>query len=477
MPKKRSIERFPEWSCKLGRYWLLLRRGLSCLVMVLMLPLTGLAQEAVPDSFLLANARVIVGDGTTIENAAILVEQGRIAAVGPRADLEIETGITMIDLGGRTVMPALIDSHAHLGYEGHTSWGMENYSAENLIDHLQRYAYYGFSAVFSAGSDPYELARGVQQAQLAGDFPGARFLFAAGMAPPGQGPNDQFLSHALTLEQKTGETILYGVANAEQAVQAVRSVAARDIHVIKIWVDDRGGSQQKLEPQVYKAIVDEASVQGIEVYAHQQYAADMPALMNAGIAGFLHGRIGTDLGRSIALQLVATNAFVVPNMGLGELRREAIGADPFLQETIPNSVAARLGESEQRLLVPDRLRAREGELRTSFGHLIAAGVDVILGTDAGAVPDHFFGYTGHRELEIFVRLGMTPMQAIVAGTSKPANRLGLDDLGLVRAGYSADILVLDKSPLADIRNTRSIYQVYLGGKALERGRLAAGFVD
>lgn len=317
----------------------------------------------------------------------------------------------------------------------------------------------------------------MQQAQLAGEFSGARFLFAAGMAPPGQGPNDQFLTHALALEQQTGQRILYGVASVEQAIESVRLIAAKNISVIKIWVDDRGGSQQKLAPRLYRAIADEAKEHDIEIYAHQQYAEDMPGLLEAGVSGFLHGRIGVDLGPEIAEQLAAANAFVVPNMGLGELRREAIGSDQFLRVSLPESVAARLGGSGQRLLEPNRAEAREAELRVSFGHLLNAKVDIVLGTDAGAVPDHFFGYTGHRELEIFVRLGMTPMQAIVAATSKPAQSLGLDDLGLLQPGYSADFVVLNENPLSDIRNTRSISTVFLNGKMLDRASLAADFTQ
>ncbi|MBM4185603.1 MAG: amidohydrolase family protein, partial [Gemmatimonadetes bacterium] len=115
----------------------------------------------------------------------------------------------------------------------------------------------------------------------------------------------------------------------------------------------------------------------------------------------------------------------------------------------------------------------EQALRASMGALLAANVDVVLGTDAGAVPDHFFGYTGHRELEIFVRLGMTPMQALVAGTSRPAQRLGLTDLGALAPGKSADFVVLDANPLDDIRNTRSISEVYLRGTAVDRAAMRA----
>ena len=77
--------------------------------------------------------------------------------------------------------------------------------------------------------------------------------------------------------------------------------------------------------------------------------------------------------------------------------------------------------------------------------MIEAGVDIVLGTDAGAVPNHPFGYTGHRELEIYVRLGMSPMQALVAATSNAAKHLGLNDMGMLSPGYSADFIILDET--------------------------------
>ena len=475
MPIEPSFGRSRERNCTVRLFWPAIAVLMQMLGLILVLGQPAYGQLVEAESYLLDNVRVIIGDGSVLESGALLVDGGRIRAVGLRSEIELDSSVEVIDLSGKTIMPALIDSHAHLGYEGHTSWGAENYSRENLIDHLQRYAYYGFSAVFSAGSDPDVLANQVQQAQLAGEFPSARFLFAAGMAPPGQGPNDQFLTHAVALEQQTGQRILYGVDSIEQVIDSVREIAAKNISVIKIWVDDRGGSQQKLTPQLYRAINDEAAENGIEIYVHQQYAEDMPDLLEAGVSGFLHGRIGAGLGREIAQQISAANAFVVPNMGLGELRREAIGTDEFLRASLPASAVARLGESGQRLLNANREEAHEAELRASFGHLLDANVDIVLGTDAGAVPDHFFGYTGHRELEIFVRLGMTPMQAIVAATSKPAQRLGLDDLGLLQPGYSADLVVLDENPLNDIRNTRSISLVFLNGKMLDRAGLAADF--
>ena len=431
-------------------------------------------------SLLFEGARLIIGDGSVIENGSLLVQGDRIVEVGRAGEVSAPAGATSIDVTGKTVIPALIDAHAHLGYEGYTSWGSENYSRDNLIEHLERYAYYGFGAVFSAGSDPDDLAIELQRAQRDGDVGGARFLFAAGMAPPGQGPNNQFLGHALTIADQTGMTVLRGVASEEQGRAAVREVAAKNIRFVKIWVDDRGGSQVKLSPALYRAIMDEARTHGIEVIVHQQSAQEMPDLLDAGVAGFLHGRLGSAVDDELAAQIRDAGAFLVPNLGLGELRRERVADDPFLREATLPEVVERLGaayDARQRAGddAPGGAAQLERELSAAFTRLVDADVTIVLGTDAGAVPDHFFGYTGHREMEIFVRLGMTPMQAIVAATSRPAEELGLGEMGSIARGKSADFVILDSNPLVDIRNTRTISRVYLRGQEVDRAGLRRGW--
>jgi imidazolonepropionase-like amidohydrolase len=426
-------------------------------------------------AILLDNARLIIGDGNVLEQASILIDDGVISAVGSGDELR-GPGTEVVDLSGKTVMPALIDGHAHLGYQGGETWGAENYGRDNLIDNLQRYAYYGFGAVFSAGSDPAELLLELQAQQQQREFLGARLLFAAGMAPPGEGPNNQFLAHALQIERDTGMTILRGLSDPGQAREAVREVASEGIDFIKIWVDDRGGTQQKLSAQIYGAVADEASQRGLRVFVHQQYATDMPPLLDAGVHGFLHGRIGPDFDRTLARMTARANAFVVPNLGLSELRREAIGDDSFLRQTHTEVAAEPMtAASSERVNNPTPDAMTEAALRQSLALILSEGVDIMLGTDAGAVPYHPYGYTGHRELEIYVRLGMTPMQALQAGTSVAARHLGLTDMGALAPGYSADLIILSANPLDDIRNTRSIDSVYLRGQALDRQALSAAW--
>ena len=427
---------------------------------------------------LFTNARFILGDGNVIERGSMHIEGASIVAIGESDALAATAGTITVDLLGKTVIPALIDGHAHLGYQGRTSWGAENYSQENLIDNLEQYAYYGFGAVFSAGSDAPGLAKTVQTRLAARELNAARMLIAAGMAPPGQGPNDQFLTHALAVEQATRTRILWGLESPEQARAAVREIQAQGTQFIKLWVDDRGGSQQKLPAALYRAVAEEANALGLRVFVHQQFAEDMPDLIAAGAHGFLHGRIGRSLGEAIATQLSEANVFVVPNLGLGELRREAIGEDPFLGQILSsNLLSGLLPGAGQRTLQPTRDAALEVEQQDSFKALIDAGVDVVLGTDAGAVPDHPFGYTGHRELEIFVRLGMSPLQAITAATHNAARHLQLDDMGLLQPGYSADFVILDENPLQDIRNTRRIAAVYLKGTPIDRAALQRKWVS
>ncbi len=421
------------------------------------------------EAVLYEGARLIVGDGGIIENGAFLVQGSEITRVGASGEVDAPEGARRVDLSGKTVIPAMIDAHAHLGYEGHTSWRGENYTPENVVDHLNRYAYYGFSAVFTAGTDPPELLLEIQRRQEAGELGGARVVFSAGMAPPGQGPNAQMLASAETL----GRVIVRGVTSEDEARAAVREVATMPIPFIKIWVDDRNGTQEKLSPPVFGAIVDEARKFDIAVVAHQQNATDMRELLGAGVVGFLHGRLGPEIDDELAAMIGRQGAFVVPNIGLGERRQHGEFEDPFLLESLGPVVVRRLGESSAAR--PPNSAAREQTLREAFERLLANDVDIILGTDAGAIPDHFFGYTAHVELEIYVRLGMTPMQAIVAATSAPARHLGLADLGTIAAGKSADFVVLDANPLDDIRNTRRIGEVYLRGERVDRDALRRGF--
>jgi imidazolonepropionase-like amidohydrolase len=287
---------------------------------------------------------------------------------------------------------------------------------------------------------------------------------------------------AVEVELKT--QILFGVDQPSDIQTLITAIEPKQDAIIKIWVDDRAGTQPKLAQRLYNELVSQATQQGIKVVAHQQDSEDTARLVQAGVAGFLHGRFEDEISEDLSRLLAESNTFVIPNLGLSLLRRMTIAEDPLLHETLPAPTLARLAnrvfasthdalsasgsnnqlERQLELLIENL----EPSIKKSFASAIERRVPIILGTDAGALPDHFFGYTGHKELEIFVALGMSPEQAIAAATSTAAAQLGLNDRGLLEKGRRADFLILNSNPLGDIRATQDIHSVFLLGKELDR---------
>ena len=427
---------------------------------------------------LFTGARVIVGDGRVIDEGAFLVRGDLIVRVGSAGEVAAPPDASVVDLTGRTVMPALVNTHAHLGWERYTSWGSGNFTRENLIDHLQRHAYYGVGTIISTGSDREEIALEVRQAQRVGEVGGARYLVSPGLGIPGGGPNPRFTNDA-------GWWGLHGVTTPAGAREVVRAEAARGVRILKIWVDARDeqrGARVKLHPDIYAAILDEARVQDIRVIAHATTLEDHKRLLDAGARRFIHMPYDTRVDDEYLGLVAARNAFIVPTIGMVTRRepyRRPAYDDPFFQEQVPEEVVAMLRDAaagDAGSASRPRTAADEARAELIRDNFLRLRDHVILGTDAGAVGD-FFGYADHLELELFVRLGMTRAEALVAATTRAARAFGLDDTGAITAGRRADFLVLDANPLDDIRHTRQIAAVYLRGVEVDRAALRARWTD
>ena len=138
------------------------------------------------------NVRIIIGDGTVIERGSVLIRGGTILAVGPMSGSNVSDGVVSHDLSGKTLIPALVNTHAHLGWEAYGDWGSTLFTEGNLTDHLYRHAYYGVGTIISTGSDKEDVAARIKLEQLRGNIGGARYHQSPGMGSPGGGPNPRF---------------------------------------------------------------------------------------------------------------------------------------------------------------------------------------------------------------------------------------------------------------------------------------------
>ena len=380
-------------------------------------------------------ARLIVGDGSApIEDAVFIVEGDRITDAGRRQDVEIPEGATRVDLSGKTVMPAIVNTHVHLAS-----------TREERIDQLQHMAYYGAGVAVSLGQDsgdiPFELRDEV--------VPDAARSGTAG--------------RGITTPEPGRSEVPFWVTTEEEARAAVQELAAQRVDLVKLWVDDRNGRYEKLSSALYGPAIDEAHTHGLRVTAHIFTLEDAKGLLRAGIDAFAHGVRDQDVDDElIALWRERPNVVLVPN-----LPNPGVAVDlGWLSGTVPAEQLQQMQEASR-----DRPAAQEsfGIQARNLARLDQAGVTVAFGTD-GSTP-----WAVHLEMADMVRAGMSPADVIVAATSNSAELLRMTDVGTVAAGKSADFIILDANPLDDITNTRLIAEVYLRGVAIDRDALGARF--
>lgn len=374
-------------------------------------------------------ARLIVGDGQTIENATFVVDDTRFVGVGAAGAVEVPDGATRVDLSGMTVMPAIVDAHVHLST-----------TREALMVDLESRAYFGVGAALSLGSDGEDAPLDVRDEVV----PGAARYKSAGRGITSPEPGRSEVPHWVTTE--------------EEARQGVRDEAARDVDMLKIWVDDRGGQYERLGPELYGAVIDEAHQAGLGVAAHIFRLEDAKGLLAAGVDAFAHGVRDRDVDDEfVAMVQERPNVVLIPNMpGRGvptdfDWLSGALSDEKFAERQAAN---VERPEAQEAFGIQARNLARLSE----------AGMTIAIGTD-GNTP-----WAPHVEMEDMVASGMSPADVLVAATRNAAAFAGFDDMGTVETGKSADFVVLEANPLDDITNTRRIAEVYLRGAAVDRAR-------
>jgi imidazolonepropionase-like amidohydrolase len=420
--------------------------------------------SSAPAVTVIDGATVWDGAGQTIRDAVVVISNGRIEAVGARGSVQIPAGASVINAKGKTLIPGLINTHGHIGMTKGLKAAKENYTEENVLAQLRQYARYGVTAVQSLGTDfePMFKVRGPASAEEA---PRAT-VFTAGRGFTGK------QGYPAVLPGNAG--VPREVDTVEEVKQHVAELAAQKVDVVKIWVDDHWGHYKKIRPELYKAIIDESHKRGMRVVAHIFYLDDAKQLVAAGLDGLGHSVRDREVDDALIKLLKEKKSFVVPTLVREEstfiyATPPAFLDDPFFSRWVDAEVIKQLKDPAWGAKVkadpdfakfPGQLKMGQKNLKKLWD----AGVLVAFGSDTGP-PARFQGFFEHRELELMVEAGLTPAEALQAATKNAAEALRISqDFGTLVKGKRADLILLDADPLSDIRNTRKISKVWIGGR-------------
>src|SRR5579862_5087205 len=408
------------------------------------------AQQSKPAGRVVVHAGKLldVRTGKMLTDQAVVIEGGKIVNVGPFAQASRSAGDRFVDLGSATVLPGLTDAHTHLtgdpqdvGYEGlgisiprSTLIGARN--ARLTLEA-------GFTTVRNVGADGYSDVA-LRDAINAGDVPGPHMLVSG---PPLGITGGHCDENLLPFEY---HDVGGGVADGVESVQhKVRETIKYGADLIKICAtggvlshgDNPQASQYTLEEM--KAIVADAHRLGRKVAAHAHGAQGILWASEAGVDSIEHGSYIDD---AAIAEMKKNGTYLVPTLYLG---------DWFLANA-------------DKIHIPDFLLMKAKEVmpaaRKNVARAFAAGVKVGFGTDAAVYPH---GLNAH-EFAVYVKLGMTPLQAIQTATINDADLLGWSDkVGTIEPGKWADIVAVDGDPLADVTTLERVKFVMKGGEVVK----------
>ena len=408
---------------------------------------SALAADAQTTAFV--GGRIIDGTGKVIDNGTVVISGGKITAVGP-ASTAVPAGATRVDVKGKTLLPGLINAHGHVGNTVGLGTDKQNgYSRENLTRQLRTYAQYGVTTVFSLGDD----SEGSFALRDAPATDRAR-LFVAGPVV-------------------TGNT-------AEEARAMVAKVAAMKPDMIKIRVDDNLGASRKMPEAAWRAVIEEAHARKLPVAVHIYWLADAKATLLAGADMIAHSVRDTAVDDQFINALKSRDVCYSPTLTreISTFIYDTAPSwvdDPFFTKGVDKDIPAQLKDPKRHEQIRNSAGWKAGQqykvglevAKKNLKTLVDKGVRIAFGTDTGP-PARFQGFFEHLELEMMVDAGLTPMQAIVSATGDAARchkRAG--EIGTLAPGAAADLLILGANPLDNIRNTRTIEQVWINGKRLD----------
>ena len=426
-------------------------RAISLFVLWLMGATFGYAQAQI---IAITHARLLDGTGAeAVDDSTILIEGRTIMAVG-RSDLKIPSAAHVIDAKGKTAIPGLADMHVHLvgGWDGEATdiLGYQTY--------LNTLLYSGVTTVLDTGNIPAFILQ-LRGAVASGTLQGPR-IYCVG--PLLEGPDPVWGSISLVMTSKS------------QIPSVVAQLKSENVDLVKLYAG--------LSDQLVRGISAEAKKQGLRTIIDQGNRNGSMDLMDEGIAGFAHlpsHRISDE-----AVQHAKESGiFFISTLILGEVFSQRRLQDlKFLDDTLvadvtpPSQLKGLRDMAQKPIEAADEQRRKSIAVRfegakSNVKRLWDAGVLIAAGTDA-PYPGDFQGEGLHRELELLVESGLTPLQALSAATKNAATIVGADkEWGTLEAGKLANVLLIDGKPDQNIHDTHHISLLIKQGEIVDREKL------
>lgn len=435
------------------------------LVLSLLLGVTSFGQN---NSFVLSDVRLIDGTGRApIEHAAIVVRNGKIVRAGAGAAGDT-AGARVIRLSGKTVIPGLINGHGHVGLVKGTAVAPSNYTGVDIMRQLVQYEDYGVTTVISLGMNK-DLLYKIRSDQEKGEEPGATVLTAGrGLGVPGGVP-----------PVKVGSDQVYRPRTPEEARAAVREMATHSPDLIKLWVDDNLGKLPRPNMDIEASAIDEAHKLNLRVAAHVYYQNDAKKLVDDGIDILAHSVRDGVLDADTVSLIKNKKVYYIPTLQLEEsfycfAEHPEWVKSPFFQFVSNQPLKSAVDSDSYRSSVAKdpatETHKKALEIaKQNVRKLHEATVALAFGTDSGANPYRVPGFAEHRELQLLVDAGLSPLEAIHCATQSTAAMLHIEEkMGTIQAGKQADLLVLNADPSKDIANTEKIAMVFHNGRQVKR---------
>jgi imidazolonepropionase-like amidohydrolase len=421
--------------------------------MAFFIALSGIATAVIlgaqtpPQVRVFVGARLVDGTGAAPVDRAVLVVSGdKVLSVATMSEPgTVPSEAERIDVRGKTIMPGFVNAHGHVGDTSGLEAGPEFYTRENLHRQLALYGRYGVTTIFSLGGD------GPLGAALRKEPPAGRArLFIAGP--------------------------VITASTAQGAAAEVEKIAAMGVDWLKFRVDDNLGSSPKMPKAAWKTVIDVGHAKQLPVAAHLFYLDDAKELLREGIDLIAHSVRDKPVDDEFIALAKSRDVCVVPTL-TREVSTFVYESTPawFTDEFFLRHADAKVLEQLKAPARQQRMRKSEsaqkykvalGVATENVKKMSAGGVRIAMGTDTG-LPARFQGYFEHMELELMVKAGLTPMQAIVAATSDAARCMKKGDtLGVLRAGAIADFVIYTDDPTKDIRATRTIESVWISGNRI-----------